>query len=212
MGVRRNVPGLRPILREGDLESHAVVLHNAVCKVTAAMADGRQALLAIRVTGDVVGETSALNHTPRSATVTTCRPSTVAVIREVDFRSFLKQHPDAAVEMAGMTAGRLRWANRRRVDFASYPVKVRLARVIADIAETYGYDSPSGTEIGVRLTQLELATLCGAAEVSVQKALRELRSEKAVSTAQRRVVVSDMATLRSMAELDGVSGAIDECR
>jgi CRP-like cAMP-binding protein len=37
------------------------------------MADGRQALLWIRVSGDLIGEISALNGTPRSASATAHR-------------------------------------------------------------------------------------------------------------------------------------------
>src|SRR4029450_9453335 len=42
-------PGAEPVIREGQCESHVVVLHRALAKVTATMADGRQALLSIRV-------------------------------------------------------------------------------------------------------------------------------------------------------------------
>src|SRR2546423_15716384 len=57
MGIRRWVAADEPIIREGQCESHVVVLHRALAKVTAIMADGRQALLSIRVSGDLVGET-----------------------------------------------------------------------------------------------------------------------------------------------------------
>ena len=138
VGTRRSVNESQIVLREGDLESHVIVLDDALAKVTVAMADGRQALLAIRMSGDIVGEISALNGTPRTATVTACRPSIVRIIHRNEFRAFLRGNPDAAMEVAGIVADRLRWANRRRVDFASYPVKVRLARVLWEIATAYG--------------------------------------------------------------------------
>ena len=46
--------------------------------------------------------------------------------------------------------------------------------------------------IDVRLTQPELATICGAAETSIQKALRELRTEGLVDTDYRRITVRDL--------------------
>jgi CRP/FNR family cyclic AMP-dependent transcriptional regulator len=199
LGVPRTAGASRVILREGVCESHVVLLNDGLTKVTAAMTDGRHALLDVRVSGDVVGEISALNGTPRSATVTTCRASTIRIIHRNDFRSFLREHPDAAMAIAGIVADRLRTANRRRVDFAAYPVKVRLARVLWEIATTYGYRDSNGIVVDIQLTQSELATMCGAAEISLQKALRELRASGTVDTGYRQVIVRDTEALQRCA-------------
>ncbi|MFR9777780.1 Crp/Fnr family transcriptional regulator [Micromonospora sp. MS34] len=200
-GVRRAVRESQVVLREGAEDSHVIVLDDALAKVTVAMADGRHALLAIRMSGDIVGEISALNGTPRTATVTACRPSIIRIIHRNAFRAFLRDYPDAALEVAGIVADRLRWANRRRVDFASYPVKVRLARVLWEMATAYGQRGPHGVVISVRLTQGELATLCGAAEISLQKALGGLRAAGIIATGYREIVVRDGEALRAVAEL-----------
>lgn len=202
LGVNRLVRANEPILHEGRQESHVVVLDDALVKVTVAMTDGRQALLAIRVSGDIVGEISALNGTPRSATVTTCREATIRIIHSNEFRAFLRRCPDAAMEVAGIVADRLRWANRRRVDFAAFPVKVRLARVLWEIAVAYGRRSRAGIVIDIQLTQAELATMCGAAEISLQKALRELRTAATVGTGYRRIIVRDPDALRRTARVE----------
>ena len=201
LGVARTAPAARVILQEGTEESHVILLSDGLTKVTVAMADGRQALLDVRISGDLVGEISALNGTPRSATVTTCRASTIRVIHRNDFRSFLRTHPDAAMEIAGIVADRLRMANRRRVDFASYPVKVRLARVVWEIATAYGYRERDGIVVDIQLTQSELATMCGAAEITLQKALRELRTSGVVDTGYRQVIVRDIGALRRCADV-----------
>jgi CRP-like cAMP-binding protein len=202
LGVRRSAGACRVILREGVLESHVIVLDDALTKVTVSMADGRQALLAIRVSGDIVGEMSALNGTPRSATVTTCRASTIRIIHRKEFRAFLRSHPDAAMEIAGIVADRLRWANQRRVDFASYPVKVRLAKVLWEIAVAYGRREREGIIVDIQLTQAELATLCGAAEISLQKSLRDLREADIIGTGYRQVIVRDAEALRHSAGVE----------
>jgi CRP/FNR family cyclic AMP-dependent transcriptional regulator len=201
LGVQRTATPSSVILREGARESHVILLDDSLTKVTVAMTDGRQALLDVRVSGDIVGEISALNGTPRSATVTTCRASTIRIIRRNDFRSFLRAFPDAAMDIAGIVANRLRMANRRRVDFASDPVKVRLARVLWEIATAYGHRERDGIVVDIHLTQSELATMCGAAEITLQKALRDLRASGVVGTGYRQVVVRDIAALRRRADV-----------
>ncbi|ADU09128.1 transcriptional regulator, Crp/Fnr family [Micromonospora sp. L5] len=189
------------ILREGDEGSHMVLLRRALTKVTVNLADGRQALLAIRVSGDVVGEISALAGTSRTATVTSCSNGMINVIHRRDWYPFLQNHPEAALALAGTTAARFRWANQRRVDFASYPAKVRLARVLAELSATHGEPVPGGRTLGVMLTQTELATLSGAAEPTVEKALRELRQAGTLETGYRQITIRDLAALRRIGRL-----------
>ncbi|MGW0435782.1 Crp/Fnr family transcriptional regulator [Micromonospora sp. NPDC003197] len=202
LGTARRVDADETLLREGDQDSHLVLICQGLAKVTVTTGDGRTALLAIRVGGDLVGEMSALNNKPRSATVTTCSPALVRVIHMRQFKPFLAAHPDAAVELAAMVADRLRQSNRHRIDFMSYPVSTRVARIIAAIARTHGRRTPNGLVIDVRLTQPELATICGAAETTVQKALRELRSDGLIDTDYRRITVRDLTGLLAMAQLE----------
>jgi CRP/FNR family transcriptional regulator, cyclic AMP receptor protein len=201
LGVERRVPDGEILMREGQPDSYVVLLRQALAKVTAVTSDGRTALLAIRVSGDTVGEMSALNGVPRSATVTACGDARVSVIHRKEFQPFLARHPDVAVQLAAMVSERLRYANRRRVDFTSYPVKVRLARVLAEIATAHGSATPAGIALGVPLKQAELASMCGAAEITVQKALRELRGEGLLNAVYRGLVVLDLPALRHAADL-----------
>lgn len=199
LGTPLTVGPAEHLIREGQIGSHMVLLRQGLTKVTAALANGRQALLAIRVSGDILGEIAALNGTPRSATVTTCGPVAVNVIHMRQWRPFLHECPEAALAIAGIAAARFRWANQRRLDFAGYPAKVRLARILTELTEAYGTPVPGGWTVGVTLTQPELASLCGAAEPTAEKALRELRRAGVLDTGYRQIVVRDVAALRRLA-------------
>jgi len=199
---RRAEPG-DVLIHQGALEHHVVLLHSGISKVTVLTSDGAEALLAIRIGGDLVGEMSALNDRPRSATVAACTRSVYSVIHRQHLRTFLQRHPGAALALAGMVADRLRWANQFRVEFTAYAAKVRVARVLVKIALAYGRRTPAGLEIGFELTQSELASLCGAAEVTAQKALRDFRRDGSIITGYRTVTVVDLDALREAAELHG---------
>ncbi|MEU0937074.1 MULTISPECIES: Crp/Fnr family transcriptional regulator [unclassified Embleya] len=201
LGTRCRYLPQETILREGDESHHTVLLRSGITKVTAALENGHESLLAIRVGGDVVGELAAMDDAPRSATVTACGPIAASVVRRSELRQFLSDHPEAAILIAGVVAQKLRWANRRRIEFGGYPVKVRLARVLAELAGEHGIPEPRGVVIGVTLTQPELAALVGSAEVTIHKALRELREDRLLTTGYRRTTVLDPARLRALAQL-----------
>ncbi len=128
--------------------------------------------------------------------------SRIRVLHRAEFRAFLRSSPDAAMAVAGIVADKLRWSNVRRTDFARFPVRVRLARVLWDITAAYGFRQPSGVVVDIHITQAEWGTMCGAAEVSLQKAMRELGRSGIVASRYRGFVVRDREALREAAQLD----------
>jgi CRP/FNR family transcriptional regulator, cyclic AMP receptor protein len=199
-------PGER-IMRQGDPRGPVYLLlggrkgTTACVKVTATTDNGTDALLGIRVTGDVVGELAALRDPGhRSATVTTCSETTTAKIPYQDFLAFLDRRPACWKAVTGNLTERLDWANRRQLDFAGYEVRHRLARVIVELARRHGYETEQGRRLGVQLSQEELGMLVGAKKDAAKKAMRELGKLRVVSSGYRRVIVHDMTTLCQVAE------------
>src|SRR5512138_2638568 len=143
LGAEQPMPAGRVLMREGSTESHVVIIRRGTAKVTVEMADGRPALLSIRCAGDLLGEMAALSGAPRSATVTMCGRGVIRAISRREFAPFLSARPDAALALTTMVGERLRWSNRRRVDFTAFPVRVRVARILTDLAERHGRSDPA---------------------------------------------------------------------
>jgi CRP/FNR family cyclic AMP-dependent transcriptional regulator len=188
----------RVLMREGEQTTSVYLLLAGMVKVSGAAAAG-ESLLAIRVGGDVVGEMSAMDGRPRSATVTTAGPVIARVIGAAEFRACLARDPDAALAISQGVIDKLRSATARRIDFAGNHVATRLARVLLELAGRYGEPSEEGTVIRCPLTQTELAALAGAAEPTAQRVLRQFRADGVLSTGYRVNTVLDMVALRQLA-------------
>ncbi|WP_405019933.1 Crp/Fnr family transcriptional regulator [Kitasatospora sp. NBC_00070] len=199
LGTEVRYPADRVLLRESDLTDFLVVLLAGVVKATRRTHDHRDALLAVRMGGDLVGEFAALDGRPRSATVTSCGQVTARVVSRAEFLDCLRREPRIAQAVNASVVTKLRVANDRRVDFTGCDTETRLARVICQIAVSYGEPVGAGAVIHWPVTQPELATLCGAAEPTVHKALRRLREAGAVSTGYRTIRVESMALLDAIA-------------
>ncbi|MFF8599410.1 Crp/Fnr family transcriptional regulator [Streptomyces sp. NPDC015232] len=190
------------LLAEGARDRHALLLVSGLAKVTATVENGQTSLLAVRVAGDTVGEMAALDGAPRSATVTACGTLVARVMQPAVLNELVERRPEVAMALTRMVADRLRWANRRRLEFRGYPVKVRMARLLVELAEQYGRQEPGGgAVVGCRLTQPEIAALTGAAETTVHKGLRELRDEGLLETGYRTTTIRDLPRLRKLADL-----------
>jgi CRP-like cAMP-binding protein len=187
------------LILEGDSSTDVMALIDGWVKVVGATEGGGQALLSLRVGGDLVGELAALDNEPRSATVISAGVTAAQVVSQRDFLQLMGRHPEVGVAVSRALTGELRWATRRRVDFSGLPVMARLARVLSELGYLYGKQTPDGIEFQYTLTQPELAAMVGASEPSVHKALRQLRHDGAVSTGYRQVVITDPAALDAIA-------------
>lgn len=189
------------LITEGDHSTHLYLLIDGCVKVTAVNADGHVALLAVRVAGDLVGELSSLDGHPRSATVTAAGHLVTCKISQAEFRQFMLKHPATGLTVGSSVSSKLRSATQRWVDFNGRDARVRLARVLVDLAGSYGRRVATGIEIGISLTQPELAGLIGAGEPTVHKALADLRRSGVMDTGYRKMVIRDLRTLEKISGL-----------
>lgn len=186
------------LTREGEIAADTFIILRGCVKVLGDTRDGHTTLLAIRASGDVIGELSAIDGWPRSATTVTAQPTVTIRIGVLALQSYLAQHPSAALAMHRSVAEKLRQATRLRIDLGGASVLVRLARILYNLS-IYGRECPEGLLIDVPLSQGELAALLGAAEPSVQRCLAELRREDLIVTGYRRLVIKDLERIRVLA-------------
>lgn len=189
LGSPRTFPDGQVIIREGVKDRHVILLRSGFVKVVCASLDG-QSLLAIRTAGDVVGELAAISAQPRSATIVAAGKVASRVIVQDVFRLYLQRHPEVSEHLIAMLAGRLAFANQRRIDFTTQPILNRLSQIIITLADTCGEPGPGGgVEIKLPITHTELGSLIGASEAAIQQALGKMRGLDLIATGYRRITV-----------------------
>ncbi|MFK4107740.1 Crp/Fnr family transcriptional regulator [Streptomyces sp. NPDC002176] len=196
------------LIHEGDQTQELVVLHEGLVKVTARLDRDRVLLRDIRIAGDIVGEVAAMGIGPRSATVTSCGDVSATVVPRNELEPFFLAHPEASLALNRMLCDRLRRANRLRLELGAYPVAVRLARVLVELAESHGHPrrtlrgpDRNRVRIGVSLSQSEFAALTATTTHTVHKALARLGKERIITTGCRQTFIENMARLRDAALL-----------
>ena len=197
--VRRFARGAA-LFHEQTVPSTVAVLIAGRVKLTRVTAEGRDVLLAIRGPGDVLGEQSAIDGEPRSATAVALEPVEALSITAADFVSFVSRTPSAAVYMMQLLSGRLRDADDKRVGFAAQDTLGRVAARLVELGERYGAEQADGDGGGLRIdlpiTQEDLASWTGTSREGVSRALQTLRSLNWVETARRSIVILDLDALR----------------
>ncbi|MFP8944344.1 Crp/Fnr family transcriptional regulator [Streptomyces fenghuangensis] len=204
-GTPMTYPPNRVLLQQGDESRHVLLITSGVVKVVASSESGYDMLLAVRVAGDLVGEMAAFEERPRSGTVVACGDVTARIIQVRSLEAFLSRHPDAMRAVLHMLCARLRWANRRRIDFQAYDALTRLARVLAELCQAYAQPAPDGDgrrcDLGVTLTQKELASLAGLKLNTAEKKLAALTAQGLVERSYRNITICDVPKLLEFAKV-----------
>lgn len=190
----------RYLVRQNEPGVHAFVLLRGTIKVVVHSASGVSGLLGVRVAGDVVGEMSVLDEIERSASLMTCGPVSFIAIEGSRFRKLMAEQPQFSLEVTRMISRRLRWANRRRIDAGAYDPLVRIARLLYEVAVAYGNRKREGWDLGISVTQAEIASLAGVAQRTAERDLFELERRKVITRHYRRLKIIDADQLKEIAD------------
>jgi len=204
MGRRVEFAAGQVLIRQGATDRTVHLLLAGRVKVSVVTRDGGSVLLALRGPGDTLGELSAIDGQPRSATVEAMDVVTALVLSAERFLGFLVERPSLLLALAHKLATRLRESDVRRIEMATATTDVRLARQLLHLLATHGRPvsrDERDEALQLRLSQQDLAASIGAARETVSLALGQLREAGALETHRGRVIVRDLAVLRDAATL-----------
>jgi CRP/FNR family cyclic AMP-dependent transcriptional regulator len=191
------------MVRQGDDGRHALLLLSGCAKVVVHTEFGRDVLVAFRSAGDLIGEMAVLEGRPRSASVISIGPVRARLIKGQELTDLMRRNAEICLAIAWMVSARLRWADRRRVEFVACEAPMRIGRVLVDLVTRYGRTTPDGWDLGMSFSQTEIASLAGVALGTVEKALQLMQRDGLVRRYYRRIVITDLARLR---EFGGIAG------
>ncbi|GIJ19946.1 Crp/Fnr family transcriptional regulator [Micromonospora lutea] len=203
LGVERRYPSRATLFHQGEPTQHVALLLSGWTKVFAESRRGDEVLLAIRGPDDILGELSAIDDRPRSATVTALVPVRARIIPEQRFLQHLQDFPRVMFAMLQHVTTRLRESDAERLRYVSTSSSGRVAALLLDLAERQGRRTPDGVVIDLPLTQQELAKAAATSREVVARTLRVLRDRGLVRTSRQRIVLVQVAVLRSL--VDSVS-------
>ena len=188
------------VFREGARGTSVLALREGRVKVSVAAPSGREVLLVVKEPGELLGELSALDGRPRSATATALEPVRAVTLPASAFEGFLEVHPRLGLRLLRSLAGQLRDAGQLTADRDGGDTSVRVARRLLTLADRFGEHSGAAVDVTLGLTQDDLAGWVGATREATSRALSRFRDAGLVTTARQRVTINDVEGLRRVVE------------
>lgn len=195
LGARHSYQPHEHLIDEGARTAFVLVILTGWCTVRRSTERG-PLILALRQSGELVGEMAVLDGRPRSASVAALGPVEALVVPPERFRHFMASRPYVTGLVMGQLTERLRSADDERRALASSTVLERLAACLVELADRTGRREGGAVTIRLQLSQNEIAAAVGATREAVAKALRLLREQGLVRTGPKTLVVADLEPLR----------------
>jgi CRP/FNR family cyclic AMP-dependent transcriptional regulator len=193
-GTRAYEPGAS-LFREGEPSRAVFLVTKGRVRVWQTAGDGTDVVLAVVATGGLLGELSALDGQPRSASAVAVELVTAVVVPADRFVDFLQTRPGVAVHLLRLVARRLRDADGRHAEVVSQDVEGRLARRLLELA------GENGDGRGIRgVTHDELAGWVGASREAISRTLAGMRKAGWLTTGRAAIDLRDLEALRRRAE------------
>jgi CRP/FNR family cyclic AMP-dependent transcriptional regulator len=199
-GTIRTFARGQALLHEGQIPDRVLLVRSGRVKVYSTTPSGKEVVLAVRGPGELVGELSALDEEPRSASIVALERVEAIVLSSKDFRRFLVEHPPVALSLLGMLSRRLRDADAKRVEYSALRTMGRVAMRIVEIAERWGETKGDVIDVELPISQEDLAGWTGASLESVGRALQTMRGLGWIETRRRQIRVLDLEAMRRAAE------------
>jgi CRP-like cAMP-binding protein len=195
--VPRSYARNQALMHMGQVPREVLLIVSGVVKVSATTAAGRSVLLAVRGQGELIGELSALDDEPRSASIVAIEPVQALAIAGDRFRAFVLERPDVALVLLRELSARLRDSDAKRMQLAAYTTVGRVAFCLLELCERFGSAQDGAVDIQLPLSQEELASWAGASLESVGRALQTMRGLGWIETRRRAIRVLDRVALEA---------------
>jgi CRP/FNR family transcriptional regulator, cyclic AMP receptor protein len=188
---------------QGDVSTHVMLIESGTVLVTTVVPTG---VLAVRSAGQLVGEFSGLTAESRFAPVTALTDVRAIVIDAIRFRSIMRHSPAFTMAVLHSVISRVQEFDQRRLDFAAYQTRQRVAQVLFERACQQGIPIPDQPSwLLVKVSRQQLAGAAGTSRESVTRALGALEAGGAIQRYPRHLVVTSLALLEASSRHDLVA-------
>ena len=152
-------------------EAVYIILHGTV-KIHVEPGDGRDVILSILGSGELLGEMSLIDSVGRSASVVTLENSLMLWMDKQTFNYLLDEFPPVARNLVRILSARVRLSDQLIQSLATLDVYGRVARQLLAFAERYGRLTADGeVRIPIALTQGDISDLVGASRKRVNQVM-----------------------------------------
>lgn len=171
-------------------------------KITQVGSDGKESIVRIASSGDVLGHRSLFTEQYYNATATAIDEAKVCFIDKKYVLELVQEKPTVASNLLGKLGRDLGAAEKRISSFSQKNVRERLAEFLLLLKESHGEQTENGTFLNIKLTREEMASIIGTASETLIRFMSELKQEGLIRQEGKKIFIMDEESLVNFSGLE----------
>ncbi len=181
------------IYQPSDPSEYVYLIKKGSVRLMRLADSGQQITLSILKEGMIFGEGDVLNEKTYSHYAETLENSSICYVHKADFKGLLKKYDEVNKLILNILYRRWREAQQQIENLAFHDVNKRLANILQRFSQEFGQEyhknGIQGTLINVKISQDRLADFCGTSRESINRTIKEMKSEDLLDLDGRNIVL-----------------------
>ena len=194
----RIIPEGSHLFWEGDLSDKLYYIKRGRIKLTKSTDEGKELILYMYQTGDLVGQADLFFSTKHSFNAEILEESEVGVIEHKDLEMLICQHSEFSIDFMKWMGIHHRLTQTKFRDLMLYGKPGALCSTLIRLGNTYGEKQGNNILINKKVTHTDLSNMIGATRESVNRMLSDLRKKDAVEYDGGLIVIKNLAMLQEI--------------
>ncbi len=184
-----------PIYLPADHADGVLLMASGRAKIGSFTDEGKQAILAFIEPGELFGELAILDGGQRDEYAEAVEKSRVILIPSDVMHDLMEQNPQVSLGITKLFGFRRQRIERRLKYLLFRSNRERLVSLLLELAEQYGYPTPEGVGLKIKLSHQDLASVIGSTRETVTVLLGELQTENLLLLGRRKIVITNLKQL-----------------
>lgn len=176
------------IYHEDTFPKYLFCLNNGKVKITQMGIDGKEQILNLVSSGDVLGYRAILCGDKYTTTATAIEDCSLCLLPVNLFLSLVKENRNLNFKVIQLFSEELKEAEKKIINLTQRPVAERVAQCLLLLKEIYGYENDSCT-IKIIISRNELASIAGTTRETATRMLFDLMKKEIIEIYGKKIKI-----------------------
>jgi len=195
---RRAVAKGKAVWKQGESADYLIIVVSGKVISWHETPNGKAGTTGFWGPGDIVGLGDMGLSNVRQHTLRSLEPCSLLTLSFRDFEDVVRRFPDFSLRVIKAFSVRLRWVAQLAVALAATSAIERVCAILLALTQRFGIPHEQGVLIDLKLTNEQLAAICGISRQFANSTLQSLREQRLLAAAPG-LILTDLAALERIA-------------
>ncbi|MBS3970697.1 MAG: Crp/Fnr family transcriptional regulator [Clostridia bacterium] len=189
--IKRHYRRGETLFRQGEVSDTLYLIKEGSFKLIRVSEEGKEVILQVAGTGDVLGEAALFREGIHPATAVAMDNARVCALSRERLETVIRANPDLALKVIYSLGNSLYNAWEQASELRTGSTREKVLNLLIHLAANHGEQCPEGKKITLCLTQQEIADYIGASRVMVAQVLKELQARNYLIKKGKHYILKD---------------------